>query len=86
MECIDAALGEVIRTRSLVDEQSKSGIVDEIQAIKVVRAHAAEWAISPERVALAGFSAAAILTSPVELQSKADTPEAMLFRHLSFTR
>ena len=86
MECIDAALGEVIRTRSLVDEQSKSGIVDEIQAIKVVRTYAAEWAISPERVALAGFSAAAILTSPVELQSKADTPEAMLFRHLSFTR
>ena len=71
MECIDAALGEVIRTRSLVDEQSKSGIVDEIQSIKVVRAHAAEWAISPERVALAGFSAAAILTSAVELQSKA---------------
>jgi len=71
VECIGAALGELMRTRTLVDEQSKSGIVDEIQAIKVVRAHAAEWAISPERVALTEFSAAAILTSAVELQSKA---------------
>jgi|ERR1041385_8981716 predicted esterase len=50
-------------------EYSKHGIADGIQAIKVVRAHAAEWGISPERVVLAGFSAGAILTSAVVLHS-----------------
>jgi acetyl esterase/lipase len=50
---------------------SKYGIADGIQAIKVVRAHAAEWGISPERVVLTGFSAGAILTSAVVLQSEA---------------
>jgi acetyl esterase/lipase len=58
-----AALGAVIRDRSLIDRYSKHGIADGIQAIKVVRAHAAEWGISPERVVLTGFSAGAILTS-----------------------
>jgi len=66
-----AALGAVIRDRSLIDGYSKHGIADGIQAIKVVRAHAAEWGISPERVVLTGFSAGAILTSAVVLQSEA---------------
>jgi len=55
----------------VVDDYSKYGIADGIQAFKVVRAHAAEWGISAERVVLTGFSAGAILTSAVELQSKA---------------
>ncbi len=41
-----AALGAVMRDRSLVGEYGKYGIADGIQAIKVVRAHAAEWGIS----------------------------------------
>jgi len=65
------ALGAVIRDRSLIDRYSKHGIADGIQAIKVLRAHAAEWGISPERVVLTGFSAGAILTSAVVLQSEA---------------
>jgi carboxylesterase type B len=48
-----------MRNRSLVDDYSKYGIADGIQAIKVVRTHAAEWGISPERVVLTGFSAGA---------------------------
>ena len=63
-----AALGAVMRDRSLVGEYGKYGIADGIQAIKVVRAHAAEWGISAERVVLTGFSAGAILTSAVVLQ------------------
>ncbi len=66
-----AGLGAVMRNRGLIDEYSKHGIADGIQAIKVVRAHAAEWGISPERVVLTGFSAGAILTSAVVLQSEA---------------
>jgi acetyl esterase/lipase len=67
----NAALGAVMRNRSLVDDYSKYGVADGIQAIKVVRAHATEWGISPERVVLTGFSAGAILASAVVLQSEA---------------
>ena len=66
-----AALGALTRDRSLVNEYGKFGTADGIQAIKVVRARAAEWGISPERVVLMGFSAGAILTSAVVLQSEA---------------
>jgi acetyl esterase/lipase len=67
----NAALGALTRNRSLVDEYGKYGIADGIQAVKVVRAHAAEWGISPERVVLTGFSAGAVLTSAVVLQTDA---------------
>src|SRR5438094_274757 len=59
------------RDNSKTTIYEKHGIADGIQAIKVVRAHAAEWGISPERVVLTGFSAGAILTSAVVLQSEA---------------
>jgi acetyl esterase/lipase len=36
------------------DESAKYGIADGIQALKVVRQHAAEWGIDPKRV---GFEA-----------------------------
>jgi acetyl esterase/lipase len=67
----NAALGAVIRTRSLVDEYGKYGIADGIQAVKILRAHGAKWGISPERIVFTGFSAGAILTSAVVLQPDA---------------
>ncbi len=70
-EAASAALGALTRDRSLIDQYSKHGIADGLQAIKVVRAHAAEWGVSPERVVLTGFSAGAILTSAVVLQPEA---------------
>ncbi|MFC1781352.1 alpha/beta hydrolase [Planctomycetota bacterium] len=45
------------------DEQSKYGIADGTQAIKVVREHASEWGISPDRVGIVGFSAGAVVAS-----------------------
>ena len=66
-----AALGRVQSDRSLIDDYSRYGIADGIQAVKVVRAHAVEWGISPERIVFTGFSAGAILTSAVLLQSDA---------------
>ena len=53
------------------DEACKYGIADGIQAIKVVRQHAAEWGISPARVGFMGFSAGAMVTSGVLLQPDA---------------
>jgi len=61
-----------------MDEAGKYGIADGIQALKVVRQHAAEWGISPGRVGFMGFSAGfmgfsagAMVTSGVLLQQDA---------------
>jgi len=54
-----------------MDEVGKYGIADGIQALKVVRQHAAEWGLSPDRVGLMGFSAGAMVTSGALLQPDA---------------
>jgi acetyl esterase/lipase len=50
------------------DIACKWGIADGIQAVKVVRQHAAEWGISPDRVGFMGLSAGGMITSGVLLQ------------------
>src|SRR4051812_45805731 len=60
--------GEGIPANMDMDEAGKYGIADGIQAIKVVRQHAAEWGVSPDRVGLMGFSAGAMVTSGALLQ------------------
>ncbi len=54
-----------------MDEAGKYGIADGIQALKVVRQHAAEWGVSADRVGLIGFSAGAMVTSGSLLQKDA---------------
>ncbi len=54
-----------------MDEVGKYGIADGIQALKVVRQHAAEWGVSPDRVGFMGFSAGAMVTSAALLQQDA---------------
>ncbi|MBC5800079.1 MAG: alpha/beta hydrolase [Candidatus Eremiobacteraeota bacterium] len=51
-----------------MDEACKYGIADGIQAVKVVRQHAAEWRISPKRVGYIGFSAGGMVASGALLQ------------------
>lgn len=51
-----------------MDEAGKYGIADGIQALKVVRQHAVEWGLSPDRVGFMGFSAGAMVTSGSLLQ------------------
>jgi len=63
--------GEGIPKDLNMDEACKYGIADGIQAVKLVRQHAAEWGISPERVGFMGFSAGAMVTSGVLLQPDA---------------
>lgn len=46
-----------------MDEVSRYGIADGIQALKVIRARAAEFDIDPERIGVVGFSAGAIVAS-----------------------
>jgi acetyl esterase/lipase len=63
--------GEGIPANINFDEACKYGIADGIQAVKLVRQHAAEWNISPGRVGFLGFSAGGMVTSGVLLQSDA---------------
>ena len=51
------------------DTAARYGIADGIQALKVVRRHAAEWGVSPDRIGFMGFSAGAMVTSGTVLQS-----------------
>ncbi|HXJ44108.1 MAG TPA: alpha/beta hydrolase, partial [Bryobacteraceae bacterium] len=53
----NAALAAPQRDRSLIGSYSKYGIADGVEAVKVTRAHAAEWHISPDRIVFTGFSA-----------------------------
>jgi acetyl esterase/lipase len=63
--------GEGIPADLNMDEAGKYGMADGIQAIKVVRQHAAEWNVSPDRVGIIGFSAGAMVASGALLQQDA---------------
>ena len=52
-----------------MDTAGRYGIADGIQAVKLVRQRAVEWAISPSRVGMLGFSAGAMVTSGALLQT-----------------
>jgi len=54
-----------------MDSACQWGIADGIQALKVVRQHAAEWGIVPGKIGFMGFSAGAMVTSGVLLQEDA---------------
>ena len=48
-----------------MDAACGPGIADGVQALQVVRAHATEWGVLPDRVGLLGFSAGAMVTAGV---------------------
>jgi acetyl esterase/lipase len=50
------------------DTAARYGIADAIQALKVVRQHAAEWRVTPDRVGIIGFSAGGMVASGALLQ------------------
>lgn len=50
------------------DTAARYGIADAIQALEVVRQHAAEWGVSPSRIGIAGFSAGGMVASGALLQ------------------
>ncbi|MGH7615116.1 MAG: alpha/beta hydrolase [Gemmatimonadales bacterium] len=51
-----------------MDTAGRYGIADGMQAIKVVRQHAAEWGLASDRIGFLGFSAGAMVTSGTVLQ------------------
>jgi acetyl esterase/lipase len=57
-----ARFGAQLRDHALIAEDGQYGIADGIQAVKVIRAHAAEWGVSPSRIVFTGFSAGGMIT------------------------
>lgn len=63
--------GEGIPKDRNIDEAASYGIADGIQAIQVVRRHAADWGVAPDKVGFLGFSAGGMVTAGVLLQEDA---------------
>ncbi len=59
----------ILRNRLRVDgyEPTTDAVNDAFQAIRIVRAHAAEWNLDPARIGMVGFSAGAELSAPATL-------------------
>jgi endo-1,4-beta-xylanase len=59
----------VLRNRLRVDgyEPKTDAVNDAFQAIRLVRAHAAEWKLDPAKIGIMGFSAGAELSAPTAL-------------------
>lgn len=55
-----------------IDSAARFAEADGVQALRVVRRHAAEWDIDPHRVGVLGFSAGGMLASSVLLQPERD--------------
>ena len=51
-----------------MDTAGRYGIADGIQAIKIVRQHAREWGVAPNRIGFIGFSAGGMVASGALLQ------------------
>ena len=66
-----AAFMAQMSNHAQIDEDGKYGVADGIQAVKVVRAHAAEWGISPDRIVFTGFSAGGMITDFTAIQPDA---------------
>lgn len=60
---------EGIPTDLDISQASKYGIADGKQAIKVVREHAVEWGITPDKVGFVGFSAGGMVAAATLLQA-----------------
>ena len=54
-----------------MDTAGRYGIADGIQALRVVRQHARQWGVAPDRVGFVGFSAGAMVASGALLQRDA---------------
>lgn len=63
-----ARFGAQLHDHALIAEDGKYGIADGIQSIKVVRSHAADWGILPDRIVFMGFSAGGMITEYTAVQ------------------
>jgi len=56
-----------------VQQIARLAIADGLKAVRLVRQHASEWNIAPDRIGMMGFSAGAIVTSGVLMEHDAES-------------
>jgi acetyl esterase/lipase len=59
--------------RQLLDELTPLVVADGQQAVRIVRSHAAQWGLAPERIGMLGFSAGGYVALSLSLQHEPDT-------------
>jgi acetyl esterase/lipase len=64
-QCIDEHLNDPQKMAAVVEPLFPMITADGCQAVRLVRAHAAEWGIDPEKIGIMGFSAGGMLTLSV---------------------
>jgi acetyl esterase/lipase len=64
-----------LRNHALIAQDGKYGIADGIQSIKVVRAGAAEFGVSPDRIVFMGFSAGGSIAEFASVQPDVSASE-----------
>ncbi len=62
---MQARMSDPVQVHQLIRRIAPLSIADGLQAIRVVRRHAAVWGIAPERVGIMGFSAGGVVTTGV---------------------
>jgi len=70
---INANMGSRKRFGKLMDDLYPLILADGQQAIRLVRQHAAEWGVDPQRVGMMGFSAGGAVTTFVAIQHTPDS-------------
>jgi len=66
-QCVDDNLNDPQKMETVIAPLFPMITADGCQAVRLVRAHAAEWNMDPERVGIMGFSAGGMLTLSVAL-------------------
>ncbi len=72
-ECVDENLNDPQKWSARVEPVLPLIAADGCQAVRLVRAHAAEWNLLPNRIGILGFSAGGNLTLSVALKFTADS-------------
>ena len=67
-QCVDEHLNDPHQMETLVEPLFPLITADGCQAVRLVRARAAEWGIAPDRIGMLGFSAGGMVTLSVALQ------------------
>ncbi len=70
---IDATMSDPDKMRELVKRQAALANADAQQAMRMVREHAAEWGVKPDRIGIMGFSAGAHVAGDLALRHEADS-------------
>lgn len=72
-QCVDANLSDPQIMETLVKPVFHLITADGCQAVRRVRAHAADWGIDPQKIGLMGFSAGGMLTLSTALHATGDS-------------